>query len=177
MEKLEKFIRTNRSSFDGEEPIPGHFERFRQKLEARQPEKKVNLYMVAAAAAIIGLILTGTLGILYNNASILNLNNNELTLGAVSGEYAEMENYYINQINRKSDLINQLSKNSTQGVDLETKSVLNDLDKSFYMLKMDLQKSPKQERIVNAMIEHYQMKMDMLDQIIDTLTRVNQNRK
>ena len=77
MEKLEKFIRSNKSSFDGEEPLPGHFERFRQKLDTRIPVKKVNLFMVAAAAAITGLMLTGTLGILYNDPSLLNLNKKE----------------------------------------------------------------------------------------------------
>jgi hypothetical protein len=173
MEKLEKFIRSNKSSFDGEEPLPGHFERFRQKMDARKPAKKVNLFMVAAAAAVTGLMLTGTLGILYNDPSLLNLSKKELSLG-VSGEYKEVDNYYINQINRKNQLINDLTKKSTLGFDIETKRVLDDLDKSFFSLKQDLIRSPKQERIVNAMIEHYQIKNEMLDQIIDTLTKTDQ---
>ena len=133
--------------------------------------------MVAAAAAITGLVLTGTISILYNDSSAAIFKKQELTLGAVSNEYTEMETYYINQINKKNELINELTLKSTDGVDSETKSVLNDFDKSFFLLKQDLLKSPKQERIINAVIEHYQMKIDMLDQIIDTLNNENQNRK
>lgn len=68
MESLEKYIRKNHDSFDSKEPMEGHFNRFRQKLEARKPARKVNLFMVAAAAAIAGIILTGTLGLLFNSS-------------------------------------------------------------------------------------------------------------
>ena len=79
MESLEKYIRSNIDSFSEKEPMEGHFDRFRQKLETRKPARRVNLFMVAAAAAIAGIIVTGTLGLLVNGSSLNNFNAKELT--------------------------------------------------------------------------------------------------
>ena len=46
------------------------------------------------------------------------------------------------------------------------------MDLSYYQLKNDLNQNPKQERIVNAMIQQYQERIDMLDQILKTLQKV-----
>lgn len=172
MKKLEKFIRSNISSFENEEPLPGHFERFQKKLDARKPVRRVNLSLVAAAAALAGLILTGSLGLLFNNSSLIKFSRDQLTLNRISPEYNEVENYYLEQISKKSTLLNALSINITSSSKDELQDEFYDLDKNSYLLKQELLKSPKQERIVNAMIQNYQMKIDLLDQMINTLVKI-----
>lgn len=174
MESLKKYIRKNRDSFEEKEPLDGHFDRFRQKLETRKPARKVNLFMVAAAAAIAGLILTGTLGILYNSSSLSRYNANELSLSVLSPELKEVEDYYQSQINTKYNQIKSLKENSSPEVESEVSSAINDMDLGYYLLKKDLSSSPKQERIVSAMIQQYQTRIDMLDQILKTLQSFNQ---
>jgi hypothetical protein len=172
MENLEKYIRSNIDSFDEKEPMDGHFDRFRQKLEIRKPTQRVNLFMVAAAAAVAGIILTGTLGLLFNSSSLNNFNAKELTLSVLSPELKEVENYYQSQINSRYNQINTLSKNSSPDIKTEVSRVINDMDLGYYLLKKDLDSNPKQERIVNAMIQQYQVRIDMLDQILKTLEKV-----
>ncbi len=174
MESLKKYIRKNRDSFDEKEPLEGHFDRFRQKLETRKPVRKVNLFMVAAAAAVAGLILTGTLGILYNNSSLNRFNTKELSLSVISPELKEVENYYLSQISTKYGQINSLKKNSSPEMESEVKKAIDDMDLGYNLLKRDLSNSPKQERIVSAMIQQYQVRVDMLDQILKTLQNYNQ---
>jgi hypothetical protein len=174
MEGLKKYIRKNRDSFDEKEPQDGHFERFRSKMEAHKPERKVNLFLVAAAAAIAGLILTGTLGILYNSSSLNKFNGKELTLSVISPELKEVEDYYLSQINARYVQINSLKKNSSPEVESEVKKAIADLDLGYFLLKKDLSNSPKQERIVSAMIQQYQVRIDMLDQILQTLQSLKQ---
>jgi len=172
MESLEKYIRSNRDSFDEKEPLEGHFERFQQKLETRKPARRVNLFMVAAAAAIAGLILTGTLGILYNNVSISNLKQKDLSYNVISPEFTEIENYYNVQIKEKHHQISTLSKKSSPEVEKEVKKAIYDMDLGYYLLKKELLSNPNQERVVSAMIQQYQFRVDMLDQILNTLTNV-----
>jgi hypothetical protein len=174
MERLKKYIRKNRDSFDEKEPLEGHFDRFRYKLETRKPARKVNLFMVAAAAAIAGLILTGTLGILYNNSSLNRFNFKELSLSVISPELKEVENYYLGQINTRYDQIKSLKKNVSPEVESEVNKAIVDMDLGYYLLKKDLSKSPKQERIVSAMIQQYQIRVEMLDQILKSLQNINQ---
>ncbi|MHC1704534.1 MAG: hypothetical protein AB9846_11550 [Tenuifilaceae bacterium] len=174
MENLEKFIRANRNSFDEKEPSEGHFERFRQKLEAQKPARKVNLFMVAAAAAFAGIVLTGTLGILYNNSAINKLNKSELSLSVLSPELKEVEDYYLGEINEKYNEISNLSKNSSPEVETEVNKVINDMNLGYYLLRKELTNNPKQERVVNALIEQYQVRIEMLDQIMLTLQKAKQ---
>lgn len=173
MESLKKYIRKNRDSFDEREPLDGHFDRFRQKLELRKPARKVSLFMVAAAAAVAGIILTGTLGILFNYSSLKSYSK-EFTQSSISPELKEVENYYIGQINSRYNQIKLLKKNSSPEVEQEVNKAIDDMDLGYYLLKKDLSKSPKQERIVSAMIQQYQIRVDMLDQILKTLQSLKQ---
>jgi hypothetical protein len=173
MKSLEKYIRSNIDSFDEKEPIEGHFDRFRQKMENRKPNRKVNLFMVAAAAAVAGIILTGTLGLLFNSSSLRNYNTRELTLSVISPELKEVEDYYQSQINTRYNQINALNKNSSPELKSEVIKAISDMDLGYYLLKKDLTQNPKQERVVNAMIQQYQVRVDMLDQILRTLEKVN----
>jgi hypothetical protein len=173
MESLEKYIRSNIDSFDGKEPMEGHFDRFRQKMENRKPTRKVNLFLVAAAAAVAGIILTGTLGLLFNNSSIKNFNAPELTLSIISPELKEVEDYYQSQIKTRYDQINALYKNSSPDLKSEVNKAISDMDLGYYLLKKDLTQNPKQERVISAMIQQYQVRVDMLDQILKTLEKVN----
>jgi len=178
MESLKKYIRHNRDSFDEKEPLEGHFDRFRQKMETRKPTRKVNLFMVGAAAAIAGLILTGSLSLIYNNSSLSSYNKSELSLSSLSPELKEVENYYQSQINDRYSQINTLKDKSSPEVKAEINKTFNDMDLGYYLLKKDLSKSPKQERIVSAIIEQYQTRIEMLDQILRTLqsiSKINSN--
>ena len=178
MESLKKYIRHNRDSFDEKEPLEGHFDRFRQKMESRKPARKVNLFMVGAAAAIAGLILTGTLSLVYNNTSLSSYNKNELSLSSLSPELKEVESYYKGQINNRYNQIKTLKSDASPEVQEEINKTINDMDFGYYMLKKDLSQSPKQERIISAMIEQYQTRIEMLDQILRTLqsiSKINSN--
>jgi len=178
MESLKKYIRKNRDSFDEKEPLEGHFDRFRKKMENRKPTRKVNLFMVGAAAAIAGLILTGSLSLIYNNSALSNYNKNELSLSNISPELKEVESYYQSQINVRYNQINTLKEKSSPEVKAEINKTFSDMDLGYYILKKDLSQSPKQERIVSAMIEQYQARIEMLDQILRTLqyiSKINSN--
>lgn len=174
MESLKKYIRKNRDSFDEKEPLEGHFDRFRQKLEARKYSRKIHPFIVAAAAAIAGLVLTGTMGLLYNNSNWKPNNQNGISLSVVSPELKEVEDYYQSQIDSKYNQIKSLNEVSSPEIATEVNKAITDMDLGYKTLKKDLSDSPKRERIVSAMIQQYQLKIEMLDQILNTLQGLKQ---
>ena len=54
---------------------------------------------------------------------------------------------------------------------------LNEMDRLFHSLQEDFQANPKDERVINAMISHYQLKLEIMNQIIKQLEKVNQVNK
>lgn len=57
MDKLKKFIDTNRDAFEDEKLPEGHFERFEKKLPLSQRNKKIRLYSLCATIAAASVIL------------------------------------------------------------------------------------------------------------------------
>jgi uncharacterized protein (DUF305 family) len=51
---------------------------------------------------------------------------------------------------------------------------LEEMDRLFHSLQKDFQSNPTDQRVINAMISHYQLKLDIMSQIISQLEEVNQ---
>jgi hypothetical protein len=57
---------------------------------------------------------------------------------------------------------------------------LQSMDSIYVQLKKELKANPDDDRIINAMIEHYQTKVDVLSYVVDQLKKIrneNQNKK
>jgi hypothetical protein len=50
------------------------------------------------------------------------------------------------------------------------------MDKLFINLQKDLKANPGDERIINAMIRHYQMKLEVMNQVLMQLESINNNK-
>ena len=95
-DELERLILNNQHSFQNEEPLEGHFERFEARLQkASKPTRKFNFQVVLRVAAIVVFAL-----LVVNQARIwLTPEKKEtLSLGSISPEYREVEFYYTNAI-------------------------------------------------------------------------------
>ena len=51
---------------------------------------------------------------------------------------------------------------------------LEEMDRLFHSLQKDFQSNPTDQRVINAMISHYQLKLEVMSQIIRQLEEVNQ---
>ena len=166
MKNLDKIIQENRQSFDSYEPNDGHFERFEQKLlEFNKEKKSFNLgYLLKAAAVTILVVLSGLW--VYDHTG--NKTNNGIALSEISPEYGEVEMYYTHLVNEKYHEINQFQfMDSTQKVMLMNE--LNEMDSIYENLKKDLTTNPNDQRVINAMIQHYQLKVEVMNQILNQL--------
>ncbi|MEE4196053.1 MAG: hypothetical protein V2I54_00285 [Bacteroidales bacterium] len=172
MKNLEKIIHDNRSVFDSFEPGEGHFERFEQKLNQQQsrPARTFTLGFMLKAAVITLLVVLSGLWI-YDNTFAPPVAKNGIALREISPEYSEVEMYYTKLVNQKYHEINEFSFiDSTQKEMLVHE--LNEMDSIYENLKKDLRVNPNDDRVINAMIQHYQLKVEVMNQILNQLQHV-----
>jgi len=178
MKPIDEIIRGNKDFFDGAEPSDGHFERFNMKLEIRRqknaPKKSIVPYLLRAA--VVTLLVT--LSSLWTWDHFIRPGSSRMALGDVSSQYKEVENYYIHQVNlMESEIVNlDFNNNPEQKVMLVQE--MKSMDSAYVSLQKELKANPDDERIINAMIEHYQTKIEVLNYIVNQLRTIrngNQN--
>jgi len=166
MDNLERFIRENRELFD-EEPPRGHEERFRNK---RAPLRRDRfLHRMLPFLRIAGVVL------MFFISTLWILEHSGVLAGPAAGrksvyEYQETEHYYLTRINaRLSSLENMhFLGDSTQKKILY--SELNDMDSLYRELQKELKMNPGDERLLRAMTEYYEIKLEVLNNIIQQLS-------
>jgi hypothetical protein len=161
MSNIEEIIRRNRGFFDEAEPPAGHFERFTGKLGVRfAVKKKLNIGPYLLRAAVVTLLVT--LSSLWTWEHFVRPESKRMSLSQVSPEYREVERYYVQQVN--------IMENEIFGADVLTseeqktmfQEELKNMDAAYKELQVELKANPNDERVINAMIEHYQTKVEVI---------------
>jgi hypothetical protein len=165
MVDLEKHIREQRMLLDSDMPRDGHEDRFIQKLD-RRPGRKVHFRHLIQVAASIAIILASAIVIIRQNNSGSKMAQEEIPAAMV-----EADIYYTTQVNARYDEIREFNFDNT-----EEKTVLlnelKDLDATHQQLMSDLEANPDDDRVINALIRHYQIKLEVMDQIIIQLNQI-----
>ena len=175
-DELERLILNNRHSIQDDEPLEGHFERFESRLQkASKPGRKIHLQRILRIAAMVVFAL-----LVVNQARIwLTPEKKEtLSLGSISPEYREVEFYYTNSIQMGMVQWEKLRK---EGYVTESEQQLMqkeqaDFDQMYQQLLVDLKANPNDERVINAMLEYYQSRMNVISLIISKLKEVKQQK-
>jgi hypothetical protein len=180
MKTIEDIINSNKDLFEDAEPSEGHLERFNKKLDLlskkNAPKRSIVPYLLRAA--VVTLLVT--LSSLYTWDHFIRPQNNRMTLGEVSPQYKEVENYYVHQVNlMENEILNVDLKNNPQQKEMLL-TEMKSMDSTYVSLQKELKANPNDERIINAMIEHYQTKLDVMNYIVNQLKTIrndNQNKK
>jgi hypothetical protein len=180
MKNIEDIIRSNKDFFEDAEPSTGHFERFNRKLEMRFQGNSVKRSIVPylLKAAVVTLLIT--LSSLWTWDHFIRSSSSRMTLGQVSPQYKEVENYYVHQVNlMEGEIVNVDLKNNPAQKSMLMKE-MKSMDSTYVSLQKELKANPNDERIINAMIEHYQTKLEVMTYIVNQLKTIrndNQNKK
>lgn len=170
MKNIEDIIRENRNLFDEMEPVEGHAERFEWKLQKRLHSKRRSIVPYLLKAAVVTILIA--LSSLWMWDNFIRGDKERMALGSVSPQYREVENYYVHQVNlMESELKNAVpTDNPEQKAMLE--SELKSMDSVYVQLQKDLKANPRDERIINAMIEYYQTKVEVMSYILNQLKAI-----
>jgi len=166
MSELEKYIMNKRSEFDSDMPDPGHFERFNEKLSGRVPVRRINVRHALQMAASVAIIVASGWIIIDKSTS-----GDKVARSESPAMTIEAEDYYIHQVSNKYEQIEGFAFESEHEKTILLKE-LKEMDIYHQKLMDDLKANPSDQRVVNAMISHYQMKLEIMDQIIRQLNQI-----
>jgi hypothetical protein len=175
MKTIDDIIRQNRDLFEDKEPSEGHFERFSVKLEIRSHARaKKSIVPYLLRAAVVTLLVT--LSSLWTWDHFIRTGSSRMTLGQVSPQYREVENYYIHQVNlMEGEIVSTDLNNSPEQKEILMKE-MKSMDSVYVSLQKELKVNPDDQRIINAMIEHYQTKLEVMTYIVNQLKTIrNEN--
>jgi len=172
MKNIEEIIRDNRNIFEDKEPIDGHLDRFNWKLEKRlhSDATKRSIVPYLLRAAVVTLLVT--LSSLWTWDHFIRSDKGTMALGDVSPQYKEVENYYVHQVNLMEGQLQSVDFGTNPEQKMMLQKELKSMDSTYVLLEKELKANPNDERIINAMIEHYQTKVEVLSFILNQLKAI-----
>jgi hypothetical protein len=179
MSNLRSFFDERKEEFNSSEPKDGHFDRFREKLDKLKEKRKGISFdiLYKSAAAVIIILLSVLMYMRYENrdtdksvktAKTFHIENTT----PEPEDYQEVEQYLKSSM---EDKLNEFENIQCKNSDVDYKEIMNEieeLDKNYLELKTELENGMEDERIINAMIDIYQSKIELLNQVIN---QVNKN--
>ncbi len=160
-DKLEAYIESKQREFNNEKAPALVWTAIEKELD-KKPEKPVfrlGFFLSIAAAAAVLICAGVAMGIQYAKPSL------ESKLLATHPDYLEAEKHYQQMVNYKIDKVQALGQQEIVQQDLKQ------LDAVYQELKSELLSEGvgDEEMIVEAMIEHYKSKLELLSIVLDKL--------
>ncbi len=172
MNRIEDIIKRGRSEFDDREPSDGHFERFSFKLATRLHSGAVKRSIIPhlLKAAVVTLLITLSSLWTFDHFVRPNLKRT-MTLSEVSPEYREVERYYVQQVNLMENEFSSLDLSNPEQKEALLQEMAS-MDSVYRDLQKELRANPNDQRIIDAMIKHYQTKLEVMSYILDQLKEI-----
>lgn len=174
-DNLEDFINQNRDSFEVHEPN----EELWEKIVINEPKKiSFTKYISWAAAVVIIFFISyfvhDFISKPNNNSKNNFAGNTKFEDCVIPDDVSETEAYYVSQVNLRMEELHHYSQNDPEIVkDIEFD--FNELDSIYIELKNDLCDDVANEEVIEAMIENYMTKLEILEEILFQLKSINEN--
>jgi hypothetical protein len=173
-DKLEQFIRDNAQEFNNLEPPVMAWETISQTLPAPKQTPVRRLWPVAwkVAAAILIFASAWMLNDYTDQKKNTkdNFSNTEVAASPVLSELSDAEAYYTSQISSKQAELAKYARQNPEIIE-DLKQEFKEMDKSKAELKKDLAESNADEKVIEAIILSYRVKLEILDQMLTELRK------
>lgn len=170
-EELEELFKSR--NFDISEPVEDHQQRFLEKLKLRGSSKiktfKIIPFWIPMSAIAASLIM-GFL--LFQGNFILPIENHG-ELASVSPEMTETQNFYSSVIRKELAQLEEQNTPKTKALISDALNQLKILETDYEKLKLDLVKSGQDNRVIYAMINNFQKRIDLLNKIVEKVNSIN----
>ena len=151
-----------KEELETQEPAMNHKNRFADRLQQRtaKQDKKTSLFSWRPLSIAASIILLLGIGLTF-----LQKDTQENDLASVSPEMKQTQSFFLGAINQE---LTALKKRETP----ETKKIVDDaitqltiLENEYKSLKVDLNKSSQDKRVIYAMIVNFQSRIDLLKEV------------
>ncbi len=167
-------------NFDIENPHTGHRERFFKKLEEKKTEtgKKGKVRMLwgpilgIAASFLLAFFLLGEfIGPMASSGTS--------DLASISPEMKQTQEFYTGMIEKELNSLNAEKTPETEAIIDDALAQMEKLEKEYEELRKDLIDSGKDNRVIHAMIQNFQKRIDLLSNVLTQIENIktlkNQN--
>lgn len=168
MDRLEKYITDHRNEFDDKDPSRELWHRINNRLDSSEViyiNWKTHLWKAASVilfAAVVWLLVDRE------------YRTRQTPVGSIQTEqgyaFSEVENYYFQIINQKRQTIRNYLDNNPE-VDEMLLADIDRLDSAYQKLKKSMTKISS-EKILDAMVNNLQTRIEILNQQLDILERI-----
>lgn len=179
-DEIEKFVHEHRETFDSHMPGEHIWQQIEQELEPAAEVSKtkgkqmyVNWLWKAAAMLFFGLFAALLVERQYNQELDSKLAERDKVPGL--SEFLQTEAYYTSLIQQKRKQIAHFASRESYLVEDFTKD-LESLDSMYVVLKEDL-KVQQTDRVVDAMIQNLQLRIDILNRQLNILEGIQRNKE
>lgn len=151
------------------EPSTDHQARFLEKLQSTQvqeekPVRKLNWWKPLAVAASLALVFMIT----FSQTSHTEIKD----LADVSPEMEQTQTFFTQTIEKELFELQQQTTPETQTIVDDTMKRLTKLEADYDELKNDLAESGQDKRVIFAMINNFQNRIDLLQQVLEHIDAV-----
>jgi len=173
-DKLEQFVKDNAEGFNSFEPPVMAWDAIEKALPvAKQvPVRKIWPYAWKAAAAVL-IFASAWLLNDYTDSKQQTGSSEPYSTVASSPQLSELsdaEAYYTTQISSKQAELAQYARQHPEVIE-DLKKEFTEMDKSKAELKKDLAESNADEKVIEAIILSYRVKLEILDQMLTELRK------
>lgn len=157
------------------EPNLGHRQRFIDMLDEKMDHKPEGFQLnisfkamrIAAAAAV--LITAISFAWFWDQSQVQTSGSTSLTLADISEKYEEVEFFYQEQMTARLTQLEIEDNEDDKFTYKEALNKLNRLESDYTNLERDLSQNPGNTRIVYAMIKNYQLRITVLETLLQKL--------
>jgi len=167
-------------NFDIEEPHTGHKKRFFKKLSKRSRVSEKKGTVRSLWAPIIGIAASFLLAFFLLGEFITpaaSAKNSELA--SISPEMKQTQEFYTGLISKELNALDAEKSPETEAIINDALIQMEKLERNYENLKEDLIKSGKDSRVIHAMIQNFQQRIDLLNNVLTQIENIktlkNQN--
>ena len=168
---IDNLFKNLEGTFNVKETPKGHQHRFLDKLNEQSKSiqlEKHNSFPVRkllAIAAVFAVIVT--IGSLFVNTGAI-----AADLASVSPEMEQTQSFFTSTINKELTTLNTFNSPASKYLVQDALKQMDILEKKYELLKTDLVESGNDKRVVYAMIQNFQNRIILLEQVIEKIEEV-----
>ncbi len=173
-DRLEQFIAENRDQFDLYDPDDKVWKEVRKTIHSKQRFISWKTVAWRAAAVIVIFAASFMFWEYLNNSDILIGRQEKKVQKLDIPELREAEIYYTNRVVNKLEELTPLIQQDPE-LQIELNSDLHELDSIYTELQKDLMDNIANDEVVEAMIQNYRLKLEILEDLLEQLQKTSKN--
>lgn len=172
IDKIEELFKNLQNDFDLETPEEGHGERFLNKLKhddnlENAKNIKSLFYKPLLAAAAVIILCFGLFTFLQREPAANDL-------ASVSPQLSQTQNFFDTVITSELNKLKIKRSPENEALVADALEQMELLEKNYKRLKLDLNESGNDQRVVYAMINNFQSRIDLLEEVLKSIEALKQ---